>query len=345
MKGSWVWIAGLALMVAAGTPSAAPAGRAPAARSCCRAPAGTAVEIELAEPVSTKVKKTGDTFALRLAEPLIVNGRILLPAGTPGIGDVVEASGPGMGGKGAKLVLAARYVERRGRRVALEGLQLSGAGKSQTLAASAVGLTGMVFAPLGFVGLAVEGGNVTFPAGLKASARLADDVRLPSVRRATRAEIAEAAAPKGDEAEDAGPIAIPPPPAGKGQVVFFRKRTILGTAQWFKVRESGKALGKLTNGAYFIQVTEPGVHTYTATFEPELKDHLTLQVDPGETYFVEGTTTNALVIGAADLSPSDQAAFEKASKGLKLSAGPVDDSRETGPAEAGASGTGPEGKP
>jgi hypothetical protein len=301
--------------------------------------------LELTQAVSSRTAKTGDTISLRLAAPLIVGGRVLLPAGTPATGEVVEAAKPGMGGKAAKLVLAARYLTRHGRRLPLEGLQLARAGKNRTLAASAVGLTGFVFGPLGFVGLAVEGGQVEFPMGLKASARLTDAVTLPSLRRATRIELAQAAtaareARAADEAmADAGSIAIPSPPAGQGEVVFFRRKTILGTGQWFKIREEGKALGKLTNGAYFVHVTTPGVHSYTATFEPELKDHLRLQVDPGETYFVEGTTTKALVIGAADLFPSDRVAFEAAAKHMRQVADLDDNSPEPASRESKAPAT------
>jgi hypothetical protein len=199
-----------------------------------------------------------------------------------------------------------------------------------------VGLTGIAFMPLGFIALAVKGGDVDFPAGMTASAKLARDVVLPSLGKAppevqATAEAAAAAA-VADDADAGGAehasIDIPPPPTGKGQVVFFRRRTLLGTAQWFKVRENGKALGKLTNGAYFVEVADPGVHTYTATFEPELKDHLRLEVDPGETYFVEGTTTNALVIGAADLTPSSKEAFDRASRRLKAAPTYVDDPAE-----------------
>jgi hypothetical protein len=102
-----------------------------------------------------------------------------------------------------------------------------------------------------------------------------------------------------------------------GQVVFFRAHSLLGTGQWFNVRENGKALGKLTNGAYFVETVEPGLHTYTATEEPEFKDSLKLQIDPDHTYFVEGILTKGVVIGAADLTPSDRAAFDKAAGGLK----------------------------
>ncbi len=329
MTGIRTWVAGLGAIgvlmagpALARTTHAAHTTHAPA---CCRVPAGTVVDIELAEPISTRTQKTGDTFALRLAAPLIVNNRILLRKGTPGVGQVVEASKPGLGGKAAKLVLAANYLEVDKRRVALQGLQLSAAGHSNSTAASAVGLTGILFAPLGFVGLAVHGGNVDFPEGEHANARLTSSVILPSLGpappgAAAKAEQEESA----DQDQDIqGSIEIPPPPAGKGQVVFFRKKSVLALGQWFKVRENGKAICKLTSGAYCIYVVDPGTHTFTAKFEPELNDHLTLQIAPGNIYYVEGGTTKALLIGAADVFPSNRASFDRASKSLKP-APPVD---------------------
>jgi hypothetical protein len=110
-----------------------------------------------------------------------------------------------------------------------------------------------------------------------------------------------------------------------GQVVFFRRKSLMGTGQWFNVRENGQALGKLSNGAYFIQAVAPGDHTYSATTEPEIKDKLTLEVDTGETYFVEGGLTKGLVMSVADLTPSTPAAFSKASKDLKLAPAPGPD--------------------
>ena len=287
---------------------------------CCRVPAGVVVEIALANRVSTKHQKTGDTFALKLAEPLIFEHRILAPAGAPGVGEVIQATRPGMGGKPAKLVLAARYVEVRGRRVPLEGLQLAASGKSEAMAAQAVGLSGIAFGPLGFIGLAVPGGNVDFAAGTAATAELARDVVLPPLGPAPRGASDAAFALRDPGAT--GQIAIAPPPSGKGQVVFFRARSLMGTGQWFKVRENGAALGKLSNGAYFVRVTDPGVHVYTATTEPEAKDKLRLEVDPGETYYVEGQLTKGLAIGVPDIIPSDHAAFDKASKSLKLAPPP-----------------------
>jgi hypothetical protein len=241
-----------------------------------------------------------------------------------------------MGGKAAKLVLAARYLDQRHGRVPLQGLQLSAAGRDNSSAANVVGLTGIAFAPLGLIGLAVTGGDVVFPAGTSATAKVADDIVLPPRGRASRQALAAAARLSAPDASDdamTGSIEVPPPPAGEGQVIFFRKKSLLGIGQWFNVRENGKALGKLSNGAYFVQITDRGLHTYTATMEPELKDHLTLQVDPGETYFVEGTFTKGLVVGAADISPSDRTTFDEASKNLKLASTPGDDKTVDQPAE------------
>jgi hypothetical protein len=287
--------------------------RTAAARRCCRVPAGTVMMVELAEPVSTKTHKTGDTFAIRLAEPVVVGGQIVLQAGATGVGEVTDASKPGFGGKAAKLVLSARSITGPGgNALPLKGLQLSGVGKGHATAATALGLGGIGFAPLGVVGIALHGGDVAIPAGTQATAKLASSTTLRSLGKAPKGagKIAVAAA-------EQGPIPIAAPAKGAGQVVFFRKKSLLGTGQWFNVREDGKALGKLTNGAWFVQEEPPGSHTFTAKTEPEFKDKLTLKVDAGETYFVEGILNHGVVIGTADLTPSDRAAFNTAAKDLK----------------------------
>jgi len=339
-----VWIVGLASAVAlAAAPAHARAPHARVSRSCCLAPAGTVVEVELANQVTTKVQKPGDSIALRLAAPLIVNGRVVLRAGTPGVGQVVESARPGIGGKPAELVLAARYLRRGRTRVRLDGLQLAAAGHDNSRAAQVVGLAGFIAAPLGFAGLAVQGGDVTFEAGTRATAKLAADIVLPSLGAAPRNLAASTAvalrASLGSGPVMAGSTEIAPPPPGQGQVIFFRKKSLTSIGQWFRVREAGKAIGKLSNGSYFVQNTTPGVHTYSATFEPEFKDKLRIEVDAGETYFVQGTTTVGLVVGAADLSPSNRAAFQDAVKHLNAaSPAPAQESADAAPSGAEAAG-------
>jgi hypothetical protein len=332
MRGPKVTIAAsLVLVTLSGAPAFAahrlhPVRRPPVTH-CCSVPAGTQVEVQLVDEVSTRTQKSGGAFDFRLAAPLIVRGEVVLASGTPGVGVIVESARPSMGGKGAKLVLAASYLRRGQQRVPLEGFQLAAAGRDNSVAAQAAGMVGgLAFAPLGFVGLAIPGGNVGFPAGTTATAKVADAVILTPLRRASRQDMASAAAMSAAAnfvaSDVVGAIDIPPPPAGKGEVVFFRDKSLLGAGQWFKVRENGKALGKLTNGAYFVQVTDPGLHTYTATEEPELKDRLKLEVDRGETYFVRGTLTKGVVVGAADLTPSNRVTFDRYSRRLKLAHNP-----------------------
>jgi hypothetical protein len=313
----------LALIVTPSPAGSAARPRPPRHDACCRVPAGTPVKVELVDQVSSAVQKPGDTFALRLGAPLIVDGRVVLRAGTPGVGQVIESAGPRIGGKAAKVVLAASYLTTARARVPLNGLQLARSGRDRSKVSQGLGVAGLAVAPLGVVGIVMPGGDVVIPSGAVGAAKVASAVTLPPLGRATPQEIAASASVAQDAAREAqGPIAIPPPPQGQGQVVFFRPKSRLSVGEWFNVREGGQVLGKLTNGAYFVQVTPPGVHTYTAKLEPELKDHLTINVDSGETYFIEGAVTGGLVIGAANLSPSTRESFNKAAKALKPAGSP-----------------------
>ena len=232
------------------------------------------------------------------------------------VGEVVESSKPGLGGKAGKLVLAARALTpQHGKPVPLKGLQLSAAGQGHSATANAIGIGGIAFAPLGVAAFAIKGGNAIFPAGTRATAKLASAESLPSLGHAPKGVKSIVASGDAEAGESA--IDLPHVPRGMGMIVFFRKKSLMGTGQWFNVREEGKALGKLSNGVWFAEPVSPGLHTYTAKTEPQFKDSLKLRVDAGETYFVEGVLTKGVVLGVADLSPSTRAAFNAASKELK----------------------------
>lgn len=112
------------------------------------------------------------------------------------------------------------------------------------------------------------------------------------------------------------PAGISPPPAGKGQIVFFRPSRFVGAALSFTVRESGTDLGKLPNGRYFVHVAEPGIHEY----EIGRNDVMRMEIEDGETYYAIQTTQMGVVAGRAVLSPSDKAAFETAAPRMRVSA-------------------------
>ncbi|KAF1708442.1 DUF2846 domain-containing protein [Pseudoxanthomonas sacheonensis] len=146
----------------------------------------------------------------------------------------------------------------------------------------------------------------------------------PAAAEAAAAETAEPAAEATEAvAEEAGDATAAPaasgsigaPPAGKGQIVFFREKKFVGGAVSYKVREGENELGKLSNGTYFVSVVEPGAHEYTV--HSEAKDILNLEVEAGETYYVTGGITMGVFAGRPNLSPSDQAAFDALAGKLK----------------------------
>lgn len=123
---------------------------------------------------------------------------------------------------------------------------------------------------------------------------------------------AEAAAPAA--AAQGAMIGTPQP--GKGQIVFFRPAKFAGAMIGFKVREGETVLGQLNPGKYFVASVEPGAHQYTV--HSEAKDVVNLEVEAGETLYVQGTITMGLMVGRPNLAPSTQAEFDAVAKKLKL---------------------------
>jgi hypothetical protein len=142
------------------------------------APAGSEVLVELTEAVGTRRHRPGDRFGLKLAEPLVVAEQVVIPAGTTGEGEIIDVARPGMSGRPAKLVLAARYVDIGGTRVPLHGFRLGGVGESRRDTAVIVAYVVGGFVG-GVVGLAIPGGDLNYPAGARARARILADVRVP----------------------------------------------------------------------------------------------------------------------------------------------------------------------
>ena len=58
-------------------------------------PAGTVVEVRLDQALSTARNKAGDSFAASLADPVLVDGKVLLPKGTKFTGHVTQAEASG----------------------------------------------------------------------------------------------------------------------------------------------------------------------------------------------------------------------------------------------------------
>ena len=180
--------AAAAQSVALTPPPSPPAPPSPAA--CCVIPTGTVIYLELTEELGSKTNLRGDRFGIRLSDPIRVDGRIVVPAGVTGAGEVVDAARAGMGGKPGELVLAARYITFGGAQIPLRSFKLGGHGLNNSKDAQTAVLL------VGVVGLAMRGGDLILPVGAEAQAKIAGNITLPPAPAAP-AKPAEANPPEG----------------------------------------------------------------------------------------------------------------------------------------------------
>lgn len=166
-------IAQTAEPVPAGAVVAMPAPEAPAD---ILIPGGTEIVVEFADAQSSRTSQTGALVTLRLAEPIVIDGRTIVPAGALGGGEVIDAARSGMGGRQGKLIISGRFVEVNGQRVRIRGLRVFAAGEDNSREA----VNTMILVPyVGFMGGFIQGGETEIPAGSRAEARIAVDVIVP----------------------------------------------------------------------------------------------------------------------------------------------------------------------
>lgn len=132
---------------------------------------------------------------------------------------------------------------------------------------------------------------------------------------------AEAPAPAPAPAAETTPPAAATSAAGKGRIYFFRPGRLPGAIYTYHIVEVGDdgkpakdadRLGDLPNGGAFILEVEPGIHSYNITGPMAVnkaEDRLRLEVEPGETYYVEQTVRMGMVTGGFRLVPADEARF------------------------------------
>ena len=118
-------------------------------------------------------------------------------------------------------------------------------------------------------------------------------------------------------------IAIPAPPAGKGQIVFFRPGG-MGFALGCSVNENGQKVSSLGAGTYFVMVADPGKHEFSV--KSEATDVLALEVEPDETQYAKCKIKMGIMVGRPDIAPATEAEF-RAAKRLKMV-----DAEDMGPA-------------
>ncbi|GAB1254083.1 DUF2846 domain-containing protein [Desulfovibrio falkowii] len=98
-------------------------------------------------------------------------------------------------------------------------------------------------------------------------------------------------------------------------IVFFREWAFTGGGMTYFVTEDTRNIGLLKAGSYFVYKALPGKHTYSA--ETEAKSSVTLDVQPGQTYYIEGGIGMGFWAGRPQLSEVTKPAFDKVKPELK----------------------------
>lgn len=180
MKGS-VRALGCALLVvstAAGAqtlaPAAPPVALAPAATNAAVLRTGTPVALRMREELTTKGKnlRVGHRFQMEVAEAVEVAGQVVIPVGSPAVGEVTDIRNKGMWGKSGKINARVLHVRVGDRTIRLTG-QVDDKGKAGGVGAVAV--SAVVFAPAGFF---MTGTSAKVPLGAPVSAFVDEDVLL-----------------------------------------------------------------------------------------------------------------------------------------------------------------------
>lgn len=129
-------------------------------------PDGTVVSIEITEPLASSTHKRGDTFSLALLDPILIDGVELVPAGTPGTGQIIHAAAARGGGAPGELLIAARSLETASGPLPLRGFKLGATGDDNSGMALGVSLAAGAFA------MFIRGREVVIPAGTHGSAKV-----------------------------------------------------------------------------------------------------------------------------------------------------------------------------
>ncbi len=113
--------------------------------------------------------------------------------------------------------------------------------------------------------------------------------------------------------------AVDPAAGPTATVVFFREKKMMGAAISYKVRENGVELCKLGSGSFCTVQVPVGKHAYVT--KTEAADVLNMEVESGDTYYVQASISMGMVAGHSNLAPSTKEVFDGMKAKLKDNTG------------------------
>lgn len=152
-------------------------------------PQGTTIRFRTLTQLSSQENKVGQRFDLEVAEDIMFNGRVVIPRGSPAVGDISMVKKKGMWGKSGKLETRVLYVRANGKEIPVRGTV---GDKGETGTAGVVGAV-LVLPVAGFF---VTGTSAILPAGTGATAVLESDLPFEFEAPATVITPSAVASPK-----------------------------------------------------------------------------------------------------------------------------------------------------
>ena len=134
---------------------------------------GTEIQLKLEEPLTTKGKKlrVGQHFRLSVIEPIAVDGQVVIPVGSPAMGEITEVRNKGMWGKSGHLTASLLNVSVNGRQI-----RLSGTFDDKGVTGTAGVVAAVAFVPV--VGFFTTGTSAKIAAGSQVKGFIGEDVPL-----------------------------------------------------------------------------------------------------------------------------------------------------------------------
>jgi len=157
--------------VAAPVEAAAPAAMPAAAAGGLMLNAGLPITLAVAQEVNTSKHREGDTFPLTVVNDVKVGETVVIPRGTPAVGEVTWRTGKGAFGKSGKMEFVLRHLDLNGQRIPISG-EYRQEGEGNTIA------TGVAIIAVGVFAGFVTGKRARLPMGRELMSQIAQPVEF-----------------------------------------------------------------------------------------------------------------------------------------------------------------------
>ena len=130
---------------------------------------GTPITLAVTEDVSSSSHREGDTFKLTVVNDVMVGQKIVIPRGTPAVGEITWRTGKGAFGKSGKIEFGLRSIDLNGKRIPVTG-EFRQEGEGNTIA------TGVGILAIGIFSGFITGKRAKLPVGRELMSQLAQNV-------------------------------------------------------------------------------------------------------------------------------------------------------------------------